>query len=89
MLARDGDAWIGMSATPDRRSSGFVLHEMTGVRAAYRGRGVAIAMKVLGVGLAGLCGVGRVRTVHHPANVRAIAVNRTLGYVDTEGDGGP
>ncbi|MFD3806402.1 GNAT family N-acetyltransferase [Streptomyces sp. NPDC058619] len=89
VLARDGDVWIGMSATSDHRSSGCVFNEMTGVRAAYRGRGVSIAMKVLGVGFAGLCGVGRVRTVHHPANVRAIAMNRTLGYVDAEWDDGP
>ncbi|MFD3325439.1 hypothetical protein [Streptomyces sp. NPDC058701] len=62
---------------------------MTGLRAAHRGRGVSIAVKAPGVGFAGLCGVGRVRTVHHPANVRAVAANRTPGYVDAEWDGGP
>lgn len=46
-------------------------------------------MKALGVGFAGLRGVGRVRAVHHPANARALAMNRTLGYVDAEWDDGP
>jgi hypothetical protein len=29
-----------------------------------------------------VCGVDRIRTVHHPANVAAIEMNRRLGYVD-------
>ncbi|WP_338894505.1 GNAT family N-acetyltransferase [Streptomyces sp. TG1A-60] len=30
VLAVDGDKWIGMAATPDRRRSGVVFNEMTG-----------------------------------------------------------
>ncbi|MFD9406392.1 GNAT family N-acetyltransferase [Streptomyces sp. NPDC059989] len=86
VLARDGDAWIGMAATSDHRNAGFVFNEMTGVRAEYRGRGVSLAMKTLGIGFAALCGVGRIRTVHHPANATVIAMNRKLGYVDAEWD---
>ncbi|MEE1759932.1 MULTISPECIES: GNAT family N-acetyltransferase [unclassified Streptomyces] len=82
VLALDGDRWIGMAATSDRRGSGFVFNEMTGVRAGHRGRGISVAMKTFGIGFAGICGVSTVRTVHHPANSRAIAMNRTLGYVD-------
>ena len=50
----------------------------------YRGRGISVAMKTFGIGFAGICGVSTVRTVHHPANARAIAMNRTLGYVDAD-----
>ena len=82
VLAIDGDRWIGMAATSDRRRSGFVFNEMTGVRVRHRGRGISMAMKTFGIGFAGICGVSTVRTVHHPANSRAIAMNRTLGYVD-------
>ncbi|WP_226967194.1 GNAT family N-acetyltransferase [Streptomyces phaeolivaceus] len=82
VLALDGDRWVGMAATSDRRGSGFVFNEMTGVRACHRGRGISVAMKTFGIGFAGICGVSTVRTVHHPANERAIAMNRTLGYVD-------
>ncbi|MGW1669720.1 GNAT family N-acetyltransferase [Streptomyces sp. NPDC002324] len=80
----DRDRWIGMAATSDRRRSGFVFNEMTGVRALHRGRGISVAMKTFGIGFAGICGVSTVRTVHHPANARAIAMNRTLGYVDAD-----
>ncbi|MPY43898.1 hypothetical protein FNH04_29560 [Streptomyces phyllanthi] len=71
-----------MAATSDQRASGFVLNEMTGVRAPYRGRGISVAMKTYGIGFPGLCGVSTVRTFHHPLNVAAIAMNRTMGYVD-------
>ncbi|MFM9693269.1 GNAT family N-acetyltransferase [Streptomyces europaeiscabiei] len=84
VLALDGDRWVGMAATSDRRGSGFVFNEMTGVRVLHRGRGISVAMKTFGIGFAGICGVSIVRTVHHPANARAIAMNRTLGYVDAD-----
>lgn len=84
VIALDGAEWIGMAATSDRRSSGFVFNEMSGVKADYRGQGVATAMKTSGIGFAGLCGVDRIRTVHHAANARAVAMNRRLGYLDAE-----
>jgi RimJ/RimL family protein N-acetyltransferase len=86
VIAVDGDTWCGLAATSDRRASGFVFNEMTGVRTAYRGRGLSIAMKTFGIGFAGLCGVDKIRTVHHPDNKGAIAMNRRLGYVDAEWD---
>jgi RimJ/RimL family protein N-acetyltransferase len=82
VIALDGDVWCGLAATSDHRSSGFVFNEMTGVKAAYRGRGISIAMKTLGIGFARICDVDRIRTVHHPGNKGAIAMNRRLGYVD-------
>ncbi|WP_329042541.1 GNAT family N-acetyltransferase [Streptomyces sp. NBC_00178] len=85
VLAVAGDgAWAGMAATSDRRASGWVFNEMTGMRREYRRAGVAVAMKVHGIGFAEVCGVHRVRTLHHAANTRAIAMNRMLGYVDVD-----
>ena len=84
VLALDGGRWVGMAATSDRRASGFVFNEMTGVRAGHRGQGLSVAMKTFGIGFAGMCGVSLVRTVHHPDNTRAIAMNRMLGYVDAD-----
>ncbi|MFD5074040.1 GNAT family N-acetyltransferase [Streptomyces sp. NPDC058371] len=84
VLAQAGGTWVGMAATSDHRSSGFVFNEMTGVRASFRGRGLSVAMKTFGMGFAGLCGVRTVRTFHHPANASAIAMNRTLGYIDAQ-----
>lgn len=82
VIALDGDDWIGMAATS--RHADFLFNEMTGVRASYRGRGVSIAMKTLGMRFAATCGVRRIRTFHHPANAGAIGMNRTMGYADTE-----
>ncbi|MFB7463497.1 hypothetical protein ACFCZ1_08310 [Streptomyces sp. NPDC056224] len=92
VIARDGngdgngDGWIGLAATSDHRAAGFVFNEMTGVRAPYRGRGVSIAMKTLGIGFAGLCGASRIRTVHHRANATVTAMNRKLGHADARWD---
>ncbi|MEV0978202.1 GNAT family N-acetyltransferase [Streptomyces sp. NPDC049915] len=82
VIALDGDTWVGMAATS--RHYDFVFNEMTGVRAGYRGRGISIAMKTFGMDFARRCGVTRVRTVHHPKNTTAIAMNRTLGFVEAE-----
>lgn len=82
VLAIDGTDWVGMAATSDHREQGYVFNEMTGVRAGYRSRGIASAMKVLAVDFARSCGVSRIRTIHHPANLPAIQMNRRLGYVD-------
>ncbi|MGW0706190.1 GNAT family N-acetyltransferase [Streptomyces sp. NPDC002643] len=84
VVALDGERWVGMAATSDRRKSGFVFNEMTGVRSCHRGRGLSLAMKTFGIGFAGMCGVSTVRTLHHPANAHAIAMNRTLGYVEAD-----
>ncbi|GAA2260445.1 hypothetical protein GCM10010145_31810 [Streptomyces ruber] len=81
VIALDGDTWIGLAATSDQRRSGCVRNEMTGVRAGWRGRRISLAMKTYGIGFAGICGVSRVRTLHHPRNTGAIAMNRTMGYV--------
>ncbi|ONK09779.1 GNAT family N-acetyltransferase [Streptomyces sp. MP131-18] len=86
VLALDGDTWCGLAALSDHRTAGFVFSEMTGVRAAYRGRGIALAMKTAGTDFATLCGVDRIRTFHHPANAAAIGMNRRLGYVDAVRD---
>ncbi|MFJ2269316.1 GNAT family N-acetyltransferase [Streptomyces sp. NPDC087849] len=83
VIALDGEAWIGMAATSDRGE--FVVNEMTGVRAAYRGRGVSVAMKTYGMSFARTRGARKVRTFHHPANASAIAMNRTMGFIDADG----
>ncbi|MFF7373304.1 GNAT family N-acetyltransferase [Streptomyces tricolor] len=82
VIALDGETWVGMAATSVHGD--FVFNEMTGVRAGYRGRGIAIAMKTLGLEFAKRCGAATVRTFHHPANASAIAMNRRMGFVDAQ-----
>lgn len=79
-----GGRRVGRAATSDRRTSGFVRDETTGVRACHRGRGSSIAMETFGIGCAGIRGVSTVRTPRHPANASAIGVNRMLGSVDAD-----
>jgi hypothetical protein len=86
VIALDGAGWCGLAATSDHRSAGYVFNEMTGVKAAFRRRGISVAMKTADVKFAGLCGVDMIRTVHHPANAAVIEMNRRLGYVDAEWD---
>ena len=83
-LARD--EWIGLAAVSDWRAKGFAFNEMTGVRADHRGRGVAIAMKLLGIRFARSTGVRWLYTFHAAENAAAIAMNRRLGYVDADFD---
>ncbi|MCX4783829.1 GNAT family N-acetyltransferase [Streptomyces sp. NBC_01264] len=79
IVARDQDGtWVGMAATSLHLSDGFAFNEMTGVR----GRGISLAMKTLGIAFADEHGAPVIRTIHHPANTSAIAMNRTLGYMD-------
>ncbi|MDG4861099.1 GNAT family N-acetyltransferase [Streptomyces sp. T-3] len=81
VLALDSGTWVGM-ATTSIRPDGFAFSEMTGVLAGHRGRGISLAMKLLAIRFARARGMSRLRTMHHPLNASAIAMNRRLGFVD-------
>lgn len=83
VLALDGASWIGMAAA-SLRPEGHAFSEMTGVLASHRGRGIALAMKLLTIGYARSHGVHWLRAFHHPGNTSAIGMNRRLGFVDEE-----
>ena len=84
VVALDEREWIGMSAISDWRLKGFMFNEMTGVRESHRGRGIATAMKVLGIRFAGSTGARWLYTIHGALNPGAIRMNRRLGYVDAD-----
>lgn len=84
VIALDGSTWVGMSAASDRRDEGYFFNEMTGVLRSHRGRGIALAMKVIVVQLVRDLGASEIRTFHHPDNLAPIALNRRLGYVATD-----
>lgn len=84
VIALDDGAWVGMSAASDHRDQGFFFNEMTGVVRSHRGRGIALAMKVMVIKLVRELGVSEILTFHHPNNQAPIALNRRLGYVDAE-----
>lgn len=81
VLALDGDTWVGMAAM-SIQPEGHAFSEMTGVLATHRGRGIAMALKLLAIDFARANGLRELRTFHHPANAAIIAMNRRMGFVD-------
>ncbi len=53
---------------------------ITGVERAYRGRHIALALKLLGIRYAKARGALTIRTNNDSQNVPMLAVNRKLGY---------
>lgn len=61
-------------------SPGVAFHDMTAVRRAWRGRGLATALKLRTIGWALDHGLVALETGNDEANVAMQAVNRRLGY---------
>lgn len=77
-LAVDGDQWIGMGQVS--LQEGYAFIEMTGVLPAYRGRGIAQALKLLDLQFAKLNQQRIVKTFNDVSNAPMIAVNEKAGF---------
>ncbi|MEO6892959.1 MAG: GNAT family N-acetyltransferase [Ktedonobacteraceae bacterium] len=80
IVAADGDRWIGMSATGYFAETKHMYNMMTGVEPAYRGRKIALALKLLSIRRARAYGAAYMRTNNDSQNAPILAVNRKLGY---------
>ena len=80
IVALDGDRWIGMSAVGYFEETNSMYNMMTGVEPSYRGRGIALALKLLAIRCARRYGATYIRTNNDSANAPILAVNRKLGY---------
>jgi GNAT superfamily N-acetyltransferase len=80
LIAAHDDEWIGMAALLDYPENETMYHGITGVLPAWRGRGVATALKALTIRLARARGVKILRTNNDAENAPMLAVNRKLGY---------
>ncbi|MBA2680654.1 MAG: GNAT family N-acetyltransferase [Ktedonobacteraceae bacterium] len=80
LVAADGDRWIGMSAIGYFPETNHMHHMMTGVEPAYRGRKIALALKLLTIRRARTYGAAYIRTNNDSQNAPILAVNRKLGY---------
>lgn len=80
-LAKDGERYVGFSslqredAMPDTLDTGF-----TGVHPDYRGRGIAMALKLRAIQYAQERGYRRIRTGNHSLNAPMLRINVALGF---------
>jgi ribosomal protein S18 acetylase RimI-like enzyme len=79
VVGLDGDEPVAVSSiivTP----SGDAINYMSGVAAAYRGRGLGLAVKVEALRRAKAAGITEVLTENHTRNGPMLAINERLGY---------
>jgi GNAT superfamily N-acetyltransferase len=75
-----GYAKLAMSARP-----GFVLHDMTGVKRSFRGRGIASALKRAEIAWAKREGFHTLETLNHELNAPIRSLNEKHGYRPSRG----
>jgi GNAT superfamily N-acetyltransferase len=84
LIASHGAAWVGMAAVEQRGEDG-AWNAFTGVLPAYRGRGLARALKVVAAEEMRRRGRHWIETSNNVGNAPMLAVNRALGYVPVAG----
>lgn len=80
LLAVADDAVVGFCRLVWQEGGAVVGHQLTGTVRAWRGRGVAAALKRAAIGWALDHGATVLVTENDPANAPMQAINRTLGY---------
>ena len=80
ILAADGEQWVGLAAVAFYPEANYAYNAFTGVERAYRGRGLAYALKLLAIRWAQQVGARYIRTNNDSRNAPMLAINRKLGY---------
>lgn len=81
VLAEAGGQLIGSSDLCRSEASADLMTGLTGVLPAWRGRGVALALKLRAVRYASAQGVAQILTDNESGNAPMLAVNDRLGFV--------
>jgi RimJ/RimL family protein N-acetyltransferase len=84
-LAADGEQWVGCAETEYVADGNFLYNGITGVLPAYRGRRIALALKLLAIRAACDMGARYLRTNNDSENAPMLAINRKLGYQQEPG----
>jgi GNAT superfamily N-acetyltransferase len=80
-VALDGERMVGISRLRRDSRGERILHVgFTGVEASYRGRGIALALKLLTVDFARREGYAAIRTENDASNAPMLHINRSLGF---------
>jgi GNAT superfamily N-acetyltransferase len=85
IMAFDGEQCVGLSAVGYFAGDNSAYNMMTGVLAAYRGRGIAQALKLRSIRAAKDWGAAFIRAHNDSNNGPMLAINRKLGYVPQPG----
>jgi GNAT superfamily N-acetyltransferase len=85
IMAFDGDQCVGLSAVGYFAIDNSAYNMMTGVLAAYRGRGIAQALKLRSIRAAKDWGAAYIRAHNDSNNGPMLAINRKLGYLPQPG----
>lgn len=85
ILAADGDQYVGLSAVGYFAETNSAYNMMTGVLADYRGRRIALALKLMSIRAARQWGADHIRTNNDSTNAPMLAINGRLGYVAQPG----
>lgn len=80
-VALAGDEYVGVSALWRRQSSEHLSTGLTGVRRAWRRKGIALALKVHAIEYARRQGVPQITTGNASTNRGMLAINQELGFV--------
>jgi mycothiol synthase len=80
-IALHGQEYVGLSYLSEHRTEQYCSVEHTGIRRAYRRRGIALALKLRGIAYARHHGYPGIRTTIDSANRASLALNERLGFV--------
>jgi ribosomal protein S18 acetylase RimI-like enzyme len=86
VIVRDDERYVAMSYLhADSDSPGRLLQRITAVHPAYRGRGIALALKRKTIEYGQRHGCHEIRTAVESNNPSMLAINRKLGFAKREG----
>lgn len=80
IIASYADRWVGLAAIGIYPADNHAYNTFTGVLREYRGRGLALALKLQTILLAKKMGARYIRTHNDSKNRSMLSVNRKLGY---------
>jgi len=77
-IAKDGERYVGVVTLQLNEQTQALYHEYTGVLPEYRGRRIALALKVLGIRSAIAAGASYLKTHNDSMNAPMLRINRDL-----------